>query len=90
VMWFSRWREFRADRGGAELAGRRNMIDALKRLQGAHDAPPMPDEMKAFAINAGRMQALFSSHPPLADRIRALEAMEGGDARPAPARRPWR
>lgn len=90
VMWFSRWREFRADKGGAELAGRRNMIDALKRLQAAHDAPDMPDEMKAFAISAGRMQAAFSSHPPLAKRIAALEAMEGGDAQPARPRRPWR
>ncbi len=90
VMWFSRWREFRADKGGAELAGRRNMINALKALQAAHDAPPMPDEMRAFAINAGRMQAAFSSHPPLADRIRALEAMEGAEAQPARPRRPWR
>ncbi|MEQ9361611.1 MAG: protease HtpX, partial [Rhodospirillales bacterium] len=90
VMWFSRWREFRADKGGAELAGRRNMISALKALQAAHDAPPMPDEMRAFAISAGRMQAMFSSHPPLADRIRALEAMEGADAQPSRPRRPWR
>ncbi len=90
VMWFSRWREFRADKGGAELAGRRNMINALKALQAAHDTPPMPDEMRAFAINAGRMQAAFSSHPPLADRIRALEQMEGADAQPARPRRPWR
>ena len=91
VMWFSRWREFRADKGGAELAGRRNMINALKALQAAHDTPPMPDEMRAFAINAGRMQAAFASHPPLAERIRALEeAMEGADAQPAPPRRPWR
>ena len=90
VMWFSRWREFRADKGGAELAGRRNMINALKALQAAHDAPPMPDDMKAFAISAGRMQAMFSSHPPLADRIRALEAMEGADTQPARPRRPWR
>ncbi|UTW50425.1 protease HtpX [bacterium SCSIO 12827] len=90
VMWFSRWREFRADKGGAELAGRRNMINALKALQAAHDTPPMPDEMKAFAINAGRMQAAFSSHPPLAERIRALEQMEGADAQLARPRRPWR
>ena len=90
VMWFSRWREFRADKGGAELAGRRNMINALKALQAAHDTPPMPDEMRAFAINAGRMQAAFSSHPPLAERIRALEAMEGAEAQPARPRRPWR
>jgi len=89
VMWFSRWREFRADKGGAELAGRRNMINALKALQAAHDAPPMPDEMRAFAISAGRMQAMFSSHPPLEKRIAALEAMEGADAQPARARRPW-
>tara|TARA_B100000513_G_scaffold178689_1_gene96448 strand:- start:649 stop:1572 length:924 start_codon:yes stop_codon:yes gene_type:complete len=92
VMWFSRWREFRADRGGAELAGRRNMINALKRLQAAQDGPPMPDEMKAFAISAGKVQALFSSHPPLQKRIEALEAMEGGEAVAQPGRvsRPWR
>ena len=93
VMWFSRWREFRADRGGAELAGRRHMINALKALQAAHDAPPMPDEMKAFAISAGRMQALFSSHPPLDARIKALEEMDGaGEAKRGPrgVSRPWR
>ena len=73
VMWFSRWREFRADAGGASLAGRRNMIDALRRLQAAADVPRIPDEMAAFAINAGRVQALFSSHPPLEKRIAALE-----------------
>lgn len=72
VMWFSRWREFRADKGGAELAGRRNMIDALRRLQAAQDGPRLPDEMKSFAISAGRVQALFSSHPPLDKRIEAL------------------
>lgn len=81
VMWFSRWREFRADAGGAALAGRQNMIGALRRLQSASDAPPMPDEMAAFAINAGRMQALFASHPPLEKRIAALEAAgRGGSA----------
>jgi len=73
VMWFSRWREFRADSGGAQLAGRQKMIAALRRLQAAQDAPPMPDEMAAMAISAGRMQALFSSHPPLETRIAALE-----------------
>ena len=66
------------------------MMIALKALQAAHDTPPMPDEMRAFAINAGRMQAAFSSHPPLADRIRALEQMGGADAQPARPRRPWR
>ncbi len=75
VMWFSRRREFRADEGGAQLAGRHKMIAALKRLQAAHDSPPLPDEMAAFAINAGKVQAMFSSHPPLQDRIAALEAL---------------
>lgn len=72
VMWFSRWREFRADAGGAQLAGRYKMIAALRRLQQGSEAQ-MPDELVAFGINTGRMGALFSSHPPLADRIRALE-----------------
>ncbi len=75
VMWFSRRREFRADEGGARLAGRHKMIAALKRLQAAHDSPPLPDEMAALAINAGKVQAMFSSHPPLQDRIAALEAL---------------
>ena len=73
VMWFSRWREFRADAGGAKLAGRHKMIAALRRLQAAQDAPPLPEEMAAQAINAGRVQAMFSSHPPLEVRIAALE-----------------
>lgn len=73
VMWFSRWREFRADAGGAALAGRRNMIGALQRLQRVHDTPPLPDEMRALAFSAGRMQAFFASHPPLDVRIEALQ-----------------
>ena len=73
VMWFSRWREYRADEGGAELAGRRNMINALKRLQASQGKPALPDEMAALAINAGRMQAFFASHPPLEKRIEALQ-----------------
>ncbi len=75
VMWFSRYREYRADEGGARLAGRGKMIAALRRLQGAQEAV-MPDELAAFGINTGRVQALFSSHPPLAERIRALEQLE--------------
>ncbi len=75
VMWFSRWREFRADAGGAQLAGRYKMIAALRRLQQGAQAQ-MPDELVAFGINTGRMGALFSSHPPVADRIRALENAE--------------
>lgn len=72
VMWFSRWREFRADAGGANLAGRQAMISALRRLQNSQQAK-MPDELAAFGINTGKVQAMFSSHPPLADRIAALE-----------------
>jgi heat shock protein HtpX len=75
VMWFSRWREFRADRGGAELAGREKMISALRRLQQAHEPESLPDEMAAFAISAGKVQKLFSSHPPLESRIAALQSM---------------
>jgi heat shock protein HtpX len=73
VMWFSRYREFRADEGGAKLAGRNNMIAALRRLKQNQDAPPMPDEMAAFAISAGKVQKLFSSHPPLDERIESLQ-----------------
>ncbi|MGV3593431.1 MAG: protease HtpX [Gammaproteobacteria bacterium] len=72
VMWFSRHREYRADAGGAALAGRGKMISALRRLEASHKAE-MPDELVAFGINTGRMSALFSSHPPLSERIRALE-----------------
>ncbi|MCG7926561.1 MAG: protease HtpX [Candidatus Thiodiazotropha taylori] len=74
VMWFSRWREFRADKGGADLAGRGKMIAALRRLQQAHEPEPMPEGMAAFAISAGKVQKLFASHPPLEDRIAALES----------------
>jgi len=73
TMWFSRYREFRADAGAAELVGKHKMRSALIRLQRNQDKPDMPDEMAAFAINAGKIHKLFSSHPPLAERIRALE-----------------
>jgi heat shock protein HtpX len=78
VMWFSRQREFRADRGGATLAGRRAMINALKRLQLLHEPHPLPDKMAAFGINGGRsgLMRLFTTHPPLEDRIAALEAAD--------------
>ncbi len=80
VMWFSRRREFRADEAGAELAGRGNMIAALQRLQRHSDQPDqMPDSMAAFGISAGTRQglkALFTSHPPLEDRINALKALQ--------------
>ena len=74
VMWFSRRREYRADEGGANLAGKDKMISALKRLQQAH-TEALPDEMAAFVISSGGLQKLFSSHPRLEDRIAALEQM---------------
>lgn len=75
VMWFSRRREFRADKGGAAVAGRENMINALERLKAAHETPELPDEMAALAFNAGKVSALFSSHPPLDERIAALKRL---------------
>ena len=77
VMWFSRFREFRADAAGAQLAGRDNMIAALERLRVGNEMPDaMPASMQAFGINQGMrsgMQALYSSHPPLEARIAALK-----------------
>ena len=74
VMWFSRHREFRADAGGAALAGRQKMIGALQALQRAHDPAPLPGEMAAFGISGGGMSRLFMSHPPLEERIAALQS----------------
>jgi heat shock protein HtpX len=74
VMWFSRHREFRADAGGAQLAGRSQMIAALERLR-LQRAGPLPDKMAAFGINGGPaagFKRLFMSHPPLEERIAAL------------------
>lgn len=73
VMWFSRYREFKADAGGANLAGRQKMINALRALQRAHEAP-LPGQLAAFGINSGGgMMRLFMSHPPLEERIAALQ-----------------
>ena len=75
VMYFSRVREFRADAGGARLAGREKMIAALQRLQQVHEPSHLPEEMAAFGINGGvrrGLQRLFMSHPPLGERIAAL------------------
>lgn len=77
VMWFSRRREFRADRGGATLAGREKMIAALERLQAAHEPPQLPERIAAFGISGavgGGLKRLFMTHPPLAERIAALRA----------------
>ncbi len=76
VMWFSRQREFRADEGGARLAGRENMIAALERLKLAHTAP-LPEKMAAFGIAGGigdGLKKLFMTHPPLDERIASLRA----------------
>ncbi len=77
VMWFSRRREFRADAGGAQLASRASMVSALRRLQAVHDPEDLPGEMAAFGIAGGLghgLKKLFTSHPPLEERIAALEA----------------
>ncbi len=80
VMWFSRWREFRADAGGARLAGRDKMIAALRRLQQAYQPAQLPDQLEAFGISGhvgGGIKRLFMSHPPLEERIAALERGRG-------------
>lgn len=75
VMWFSRYREFRADAGGAHLAGRSKMIAALQRLQKVHEPQELEGQLAAFAINGkrGGFAELFMSHPPLEKRISALQ-----------------
>ena len=73
VMWFSRYREFKADAGGAKLAGREKMIGALRALQRGHEAQDLPGQLAAFGINGGGMSRLFMSHPPLEERIAALQ-----------------
>ena len=76
VMHFSRQREFRADAGGARLAGREHMIGALQRLM-QRQPGPLPDKMAAFGIAGGKGMGLkkyFMTHPPLEDRIAALKA----------------
>jgi heat shock protein HtpX len=78
VMWFSRWREFRADRGGAQLAGTPKMIAALEELKQVHE--PLPSQqLAAFGIAdggaAGGLRRLLMSHPPLDERIAALRAL---------------
>ncbi len=77
VMWFSRWREFRADAAGANLAGTGAMIAALRRLQAESGRESeMPATLSAFAISAGLktgLAGLFMSHPPLEVRIAALQ-----------------
>ncbi len=75
AMWFSRWREFRADAGGAKLAGRDKMIAALQRLSMNAGTSTLPKQVQAFGISGGvghGLRRLFMSHPPLEERIAAL------------------
>ncbi|MBM4272003.1 MAG: protease HtpX [Deltaproteobacteria bacterium] len=76
VFWFSRQREFRADSGGAHLAGREKMVSALEKLLRTVNQPHLPDQMAAFGISGnskGGLQRLFMTHPPLEERIEALK-----------------
>ncbi|NBV74779.1 MAG: protease HtpX [Methylococcaceae bacterium] len=75
VMWFSRYREFHADAGGARLAGKEKMIAALQALQRTHEPAQLPGELAAFGINGGGVQRLLMSHPSLDERIAALRAL---------------
>ncbi len=75
VMWFSRQREFRADAGGASLAGREKMIAALERLKSNHEQTNLPEKMAAFGISGrSAFSKLFMTHPPLDERIAALRS----------------
>ena len=77
VMWFSRRREFRADAGGAQLAGRDRMVSALQRLKALYEPSTLPQAVEAFGISgkqSGGLARLFMSHPPLEERIAALQA----------------
>jgi len=78
VAWFSRWREFRADAGSARLLGPQPMIHALQRLGGI-EAGGLPQAMNAFGIaGSGGLMALFASHPPIEQRIAALQSAPAG------------
>lgn len=80
VMWFSRRREFRADEGGARYASRDKMISALRALQRSSEPEDLPGQLAAFGISGGMadgLKRLFTSHPPLSERIEALEQGRG-------------
>jgi heat shock protein HtpX len=80
VMWFSRYREFKADAGGAHLSSRHKMVDALRRLQMVHEPKDLPSgEFAAFGISGSigsGLRRLFLSHPPLEERIAALQGQD--------------
>ena len=73
TMWFSRYREFRADEGGANLAGREKMISALQALQRVNEPAELPGQLAAFGISGSGSMKLFMTHPPLEERIAALQ-----------------
>lgn len=75
AMWFSRYREFRADAGSAQLVGKEKMIAALERLQRIHEPQQLEGSLAAFMINAPKTKELFMSHPPLEKRIAALHSL---------------
>ncbi len=77
VMWFSRKREYTADKGAAYLTDKEKMVSALRRLQTHHEPSHLPDQMAAFGIRGKKsgMAALFRSHPSLEDRIAALQQL---------------
>ena len=80
VFWFSRRREFRADSGGAQLAGRERMIGALERLRPSYGREALPDQLAAFGISGGTRRGLarlFTTHPPIEERIVRLRRAEG-------------
>ncbi|MFT4727763.1 MAG: heat shock protein HtpX [Granulosicoccus sp.] len=75
AAWFSRQREFRADAGGAKLAGRQNMISALEALKrGSSNSEPLPERLQAFGISGGALKKMASTHPPLDVRIARLRS----------------
>ncbi len=78
VMWFSRKREYTADEGAAYLTSKEKMVGALRRLQAHHEPSQLPDQVAAFGIQpkVGGMANLLRSHPPLEERIAALQKMQ--------------
>lgn len=80
VMWFSRWREFHADAGGADLTTKQSMISALERLKQVSRPSQLPGQFAVFGIVSkipSGLKKLFMSHPPLEERIAALQTLEG-------------
>lgn len=78
AMWFSRHREFRADAGGAALAGRDKMVKALEKLSLTYGHNTLPKQVAAFGISGGvghGLKRLLMSHPPLEERIQALRSL---------------